>query len=160
MACIVLVGAVWTYTHFVPSADAYLANNYKYCGSSTASTSPQYLTTTTATSTCEMLVSDFLAADLKWALGGANGTMMYETYFSDDDVAANRTWYGSRTFIVGDGEITHSSVITLNKIPIGAATTTAVTHIDNIDAKWMKIEYLPTAANMSVHLEINGRNRS
>lgn len=162
---VVSIGLGYAYTRAGNVQDFVLGGNSgtptKVICAGTATTTPEYLNTTSATSTCQLFVANMDEVDANWsAKASTTSEIWYETYFSNDD-GASKNWYPSRTYSVSDGSITYSGEPQTTKIPIeSAATTTVNTIIQDIEAKYMQVRYLPHTGNAGIYMELVGRNKN
>ena len=134
------------------------------CNGATGTTTPTYLTAGSASTTCQMHVSDITDVDLNWSITGSStaSVLQYNVKFTNDGSSATQNWYYAKAFTTsGEQEITYSSDPLMAKI--GTATSTADnvlinTEVNDIYAKWMIIEYATAGGNLSAYLELVGRN--
>ncbi len=133
-------------------------------GAGVATTVPEFITTTSASSTCEFFVENMSAVDLNFTISGSSTSAILQTeiYFSPDSsdgTISNGTWYPLLTKIVADGRITFSSDPAIFDLTASDAfvTTTHQFFVEDINARWMQTRTAVRGANGSFHLELSGR---
>ena len=131
------------------------------CNGATGTTTPTYLTSGSASTTCQMYVADITDVDLNWSLTGSStsSVLQYNLKFSNDD-GANKNWYYAKAFATtGTQEVTYSSDPLLTKIELSSTDNTLINTVaEDIYAKWMIVEYATAGANSSAYLELVSRN--
>lgn len=113
----------------------------------TATTTPTFLTTSTASSSCIMNISDYDSQAENWMLkASTTATVLHRCrYVSNENLAADRNW-----FLLADGCNAWT--------PANASASSTYQNINttNIKGKYMKIEYKLTGDAGAVYLETTG----
>jgi len=112
----------------------------------TATTSPTYLITSTASSSCVMNIASYDNQMEEWMLKASTTatTLNYCRYVSNENVDANRDWY-----LIGCESWTPANST--------ASSTYQTDFITNLNAKYMKYEYKLTGDAGAVYLETAGK---
>lgn len=130
--------------------------NRYYLGGNTATTTETYLTTSTASSTLTMSISNSKHIELNMYVTASSSASVlnWSYYFSNDD-GATKSWYGEDGYTaISDVGVTHGADVVMHSWTPGTTTFKGKNiTITPVAAKYMKIEFDPSGANLGLYVE-------
>jgi len=130
----------------------------------TATTSPTFLLTTSASSTCTIEISRADTVDLNFMLKASTtlSEIRWNNFFTMDESEATRNWFAEKgstltsntVRTVGAGPLMHSLI----PADSSASSTYHSITLTGLQATYLKVEYSVKGANGAVYLEVVKHN--
>lgn len=115
------------------------------CGGATGTTTPTYMSTSAASSTCQAFIADATAVDLRFMVNSSTtpSTLTYEYYVTEDDLA-ERNWF----YVDGSTEREALATSSQELIPYKSY------HKTDLSATHLRLDYAISGAAADVYVEI------